>query len=320
MRTGAAKALCLSLCQDNGAVYVFMRSQSGWTDGTERARLNATDDGTNLGQSVAIGAGTVVGGAEYFNEEQGAAYVFIEPETGWTNMTQTARLTPSDGKGGFMGDSVSVSGDTVVAGAPVTGIGSAGNGAYVFVRPKAGWKNSTETAKLGASGGTGLELGFSVSIGGNTIAVGAPRRGGGNGAACVYLKPAEGWRSMTQNATLTVPPKYNSLGYSVSIDSSGKNIIAGDPGWQDGGGQGAVVLFVKPTAGWRTTSNFKARLTATDGRNMDGLGYSASANPLTIAAGAPGATIGSNRNEGAAYVFGKWRTAAARLPFGVQAQ
>src|SRR5580700_920727 len=144
MRTGAAKALCLSLCQDNGAVYVFMRSQSGWTDGTERARLNATDDGTNLGQSVAIGAGTVVGGAEYFNEEQGAAYVFIEPETGWTNMTQTARLTPSDGKGGFMGDSVSVSGDTVVAGAPVTGIGGAGNGAYLFVKPKKGWKNKTE--------------------------------------------------------------------------------------------------------------------------------------------------------------------------------
>jgi hypothetical protein len=38
---------------------------------------------------------------------------------------------------------------------------------------------------------------------------------------------------------------------------------------------------------------------------MDGLGYSVSANPLTIAAGAPGATVGSNPNEGAAYLFGR---------------
>jgi len=59
----------------------------------------------------------IVGGAEYFNGFQGAAYVFVEPQTGWTKMTQTARLTPSDGKQGFMGDSVSISGDTVVAGA-----------------------------------------------------------------------------------------------------------------------------------------------------------------------------------------------------------
>jgi hypothetical protein len=290
---------------DNGALYVFVKQTNGWVNERESAHLTSTDTDTGLGQSVAIDGRTIVGGAEYFNGGQGAAYVFVEPTTGWANRTQTARLTPSDGKGGAMGDSVSISGDTLVAGAPITGVGSAGDGAYVFVKPKNGWKNKTETAKLTASGGTGLELGFSVSIISGTIAVGAPGRGGGNGAVCVYVKSAQGWRNMTQTATLAVPPKYNSLGFSVSFNSDGKSVIAGDPGWQDGLGQGAAVLFVKPAAGWKTTSKFKTRLTAADGRAQDGLGYSVSANPLTIAAGAPGATIGSNPKEGAAYVFGR---------------
>jgi hypothetical protein len=291
---------------DDGAAYVFVRPQGRWTNATETARLTSTDGANvNLGDAVALSGNTIVAGGEYFNTDQGAAYVFVEPTGGWKNMTQTARLIPSDGKGGNMGWSISIDGDTVVAGAPITGIGSAGNGAYVFVKPTTGWKNRTETAKLTASRGTGFELGRAVSISGSTIAVGAPARRVDNGAVYVYLKPARGWRSMTQTAMLTVPPKYNSLGYSVSLNSDGKSIIAGDPGWQDGGGNGAVVLFAKPMTGWRTTSNFKARLTAADGRNMDDLGYSVSAAPAMITAGAPFARIGSSREQGAAYVFGQ---------------
>jgi hypothetical protein len=289
----------------SGALYVFVRPKTGWMNGTERARLNATDTGTNLGQSVAMSGRTIVGGAEYFNGFQGAAYVFVEPQTGWANVTQTARLTPSDGKEGFMGDSVSISGDTVVAGAPITGVGGAGNGAYVFVKPKSGWKNKTETAKLTASRGTGFKLGYSVSINGDSIAVGGPEKSNSNGAVYVFVKPTQGWRSKTETARLMVPPKFDFLGYSVSVDNNGKNIIAGAPGWQDGGGNGSVDLFVKPASGWKTTSKFKVRLTATDGRNMDNLGYSVSASPMAIVAGAPFATIGSQPKEGAAYLFGR---------------
>src|SRR5262249_2145819 len=149
--------------QENGALYVFVRPQTGWVDVTEKARLIATNIDTNLGQSVGISGRTIVGGAEYYNGGQGAAYVFVEARAGWANMTQTARLTPSDGKGGAMGDSVSISGDTVVAGAPITGIGGAGNGAYVFVKPKSGWKNKTQTAKLTPSKGEGMGFGYAAS-------------------------------------------------------------------------------------------------------------------------------------------------------------
>ena len=284
-----------------GALYVFVKPRTGWVDGTESARLNATDTGTNLGQSVAMSGRTIVGGAEYFNGFQGAAYVFVEPRTGWANMTQMARLTPSDGKGGFMGDSVSVTADTVVAGAPITGAGGAGNGAYVFVKPKSGWKDRTEAAKLTASHGTGFELGYSVSISAGTVAVGARLRSHNNGAVYVYVQPTHGWRSMTETARLTVQPKFNLLGYSVSINSNGKDIFGGAPGWQLG--QGAVDLFRKPSSGWKTTSRFAARLTASDGIAQDGLGFSVSGSPLAVVGGAPYAQIGSNPQQGAAYLF-----------------
>jgi len=107
---------------------------------------------------------------------------------------------------------------------------------------------------------------------------------------------------MTETARLTVPPKFNLLGYSVSVDSNATNIIGGAPGWR---GQGAVDLFVRPTSGWKTTSKFKTRLTATDGKVMDNLGFSVSSSPTVIAGGAPYAQVGSNPEQGAAYVFGR---------------
>ena len=46
--------------------------------------------------------------------------MFTEPGSGWANMTQTAKLTASDGAAGdCFGYSVSISGNTVVVGAPV---------------------------------------------------------------------------------------------------------------------------------------------------------------------------------------------------------
>ena len=56
--------------------------------------------------------GTVpnAGGPEY----QRLAYVFAKPRGGWVNMTETAKLTPSDGTvRDLFGRFVAISGDTV---------------------------------------------------------------------------------------------------------------------------------------------------------------------------------------------------------------
>src|SRR5579864_5222052 len=57
-------------------------------------------------------------GANGINTQAGAAYVFTEQAGGWGNMTQTAKLTASDGASfDQLGLAAAVNGGTVVAGA-----------------------------------------------------------------------------------------------------------------------------------------------------------------------------------------------------------
>ena len=97
----------------------------------QTAKLTASDGaaGDQLGWSVAISGNTVVVGAFGAtigsNAEQGAAYVFVKAGATWTTMTETAKLTASDGAAGDrLGFSVGISGDTVVAGTDYATIGS----------------------------------------------------------------------------------------------------------------------------------------------------------------------------------------------------
>ncbi|MCP4373696.1 MAG: hypothetical protein GY797_37185, partial [Deltaproteobacteria bacterium] len=124
-------------------------------------------------------------------------------------MTQTAKLTASDGAAGDnFGRSVAISGDTVVAGA--TGeddSGSSSGAAYVFVKPGSGWADMTQAAKLTASdGAAGERLGLSVAVSGDTVVAGAlgdDDNGNDSGSAYVFVKPGSGWADMTQTAKLT---------------------------------------------------------------------------------------------------------------------
>src|SRR5271157_1509708 len=113
------------------------------------AELTASDGNYSdeFGRDVAISGKTVVVGAPLATVgsvyEQGKAYIFVKPESGWSNMTQVAELTPSDGSQQLefgVSAAIAAGGNTIV-------IGSTG-GAYIFVKPKNGWTNMTETAEL----------------------------------------------------------------------------------------------------------------------------------------------------------------------------
>src|ERR1700689_3026153 len=191
------------------------------------AKLTASDATklSFLGVSVAISGNTVAVGIGS-THVQGAVYIFVKPASGWSNMTQAAKLTASDGAvNDYVGYSVGFSGNTVVAGAPNTD-GDVG-AAYVFVKPASGWANMTETAKLTASG-SHQGVGNSVAISGNTVVVGSPDYNVfGPGAALVYVKPATGWASMTQTATLTSSDGQTHDSFGSAVAMSGNTIVAG---------------------------------------------------------------------------------------------
>jgi hypothetical protein len=132
-----------------GAVYVFAQPPAGWsgplTQSATLAPAPAGVPGAGLGGSVSVTAdgATVAAGAatetEGSNPDEGGAYLFAEPPTGWSGTVgQSLTLTPADGLAGDQfGSSVAISGATVVSGAPDRQVGfNAGLGiTYVFGFP-----------------------------------------------------------------------------------------------------------------------------------------------------------------------------------------
>jgi hypothetical protein len=183
-----------------------------------------------FGRSVCIKGNTVIAGSPGKNNDIGAAYVYVEPTGRWTDMTQTAVLSASDGtEGDGFGLSVSVDGRTAVAGAPqmYPGLGAA----YVYSEPASGWVNMQETAKL--TGDRGLdEFGASEIVQGNVVWVGQPytisdRRG----EVLEYVKPARGgWKSTSKFSFKLSPGTGNRVHYfGTSVGSTGEAMAIGAP-------------------------------------------------------------------------------------------
>jgi hypothetical protein len=155
-----------------GAAYVFVKPAGAWTSKTQNAELTASDgsESDELGYSVAVSGATIIAGArkhqvtEY--ADQGAAYVFTEPGGGWAgSLTQAQELTACDGRtSDGLGESVAISGSTVVAGAPrhlVSGPTPESGAAYVFEPGSASvgcasstTESGTSTSGASSSGGT----------------------------------------------------------------------------------------------------------------------------------------------------------------------
>lgn len=311
---------------NRGAVYVYVRPGAAWpVAATQSARLTASDGELNdyLGWSVAMSAdgGTIAAGARGDDNSRGSIYVYIRPGATWpVSATQTTKLTASDAvQVSYLGISVSVSGNgaTIAAGAP--GDASNQGAVYVFVKPGTIWPaNANQTAKLAASDGTtGDRLGTSVAVSsdGATIAAGASGDDSNRGSAYVYIRPGATWpATISQTAKLTASDGVadDQLGSSIALSGDGGTVAAGAVG--DDTSRGAAYVYVRPGAAWPATATQIAKLTASDGVQVNYLGNSiaVSTDGGTIAAGAHGADV----YRGAVYVFirpgGVWPTTATQ--------
>jgi hypothetical protein len=300
-------------------VAVYVKPAGGWHSMTQIATLTPSNPATafNFGSSIAIAGNTIVVGCDQAtvggNAVQGALYVFVEPVGGWTNMTETAILTASDGAANdSLGLSVGIDGNTIVASAPVHKPSGA---AYIFVKPAGGWATGTQTAELTGSTASGASgVGGRVAISGGTVAATAGVGSfPGQGGALVYVKPSSGWANTTENAVLDTGVLTVSSVFSLAI--SGDTVVGGAPFISPNGVShaGAVFVWVRPAAGWSESMPPTAELTASTGTGNANLGEGVGINASVIVAGAPGTTVGSNLKQGAVYVFNKpasgWKNA-----------
>jgi len=210
-------ALLLSLLAGSGRSAAQVPSFSQLAELTDSPPILGEETGT----SVAVSGNVAVVGANNETTLAGEAYVFVKPTTGWADMTQTATLTTTDGELDGFGESVAISGDTILVAAQNTST------VYLYVKPPGGWTDMTQTAKLTASVPTS-RFGLGLAISGGTVVIGAY---GTNqeGTAYVYVKPSSGWVDMQQSGVIRcgkLRPLLNECYFSITEIEAAHALVA----------------------------------------------------------------------------------------------
>ena len=245
---------------DSGAVYIFTFSSGIWQQ-TAYLKAGVNTSGDSFGASCALDNDTLIVGAP--NEDgaasnAGAAYVFQRSALGAWSQQAYLKASNPDNDDNF-GDSVAVSGNTALVGAPYedgSGKGvnppannSAGNAgaAYVFDRNGVTW-NLTAYLKAGYAESTD-RFGSSVAIDGDIAVVGVEVEDSGgsgidplhdvdgatdSGAAYVFCRNAAGW---SQQAYLKAASPSNDDNFGHAVAVSGSTAIVGAL-YEDGSGTG----------------------------------------------------------------------------------
>ena len=345
----------------SGAVYVFTRTNGVWR---QAAYLKASNTGAGdlFGWSVALSGDTLAVGAigessaaTGINGNQadngaffsGAIYVFTRINNEWS---QQAYLKASNaGASDFFGYSVALSGETLAVGAMKEGSNSTGvNGnqsdntalesgaVYVFTRSADLW---SQQAYLKASNsGTGDRFGWSLSLAGESLAVGATHEqsastgvngdqadnsASSSGAVYVFTRAGATWaqeaylKASNTNAGDNFGSSVAFSGDTLAVGASQEGSVAvGVNGNQTDNGassSGAVYVFTRAGGAWSQQAYLKASNTEAG----DQFGSSVAFNGEVLAVSAPfedglgygvdpgPAAEGSNSasNSGAVYLF-----------------
>jgi len=253
-------------CARAGHAYIFS------TTGSLIATLTSPNVETDgwFGFPVAVSGTIVVVGAE--NETVGgivgAGHAYIFSTTGSLIATLASPNAQSNGR---FGESVAVSGNTVIVGAPqesVSGLTQAGH-SYVFTI--AGSLIATLTSPNLQS----FEyFGFSAATSGSTVVVGAPVAGAGHAYICSTTAcPATG--------TLTSPNAVPSGSFGRSVAMSGSSIVIGAY-FESVNGLRAGRAYI-----FNITGSLNATLVSPNPTNNGYFGFEVAINGTRVVVGAP---------------------------------
>ncbi len=315
-----------------GAAYVFTRDASGTWSQQAYLKASNTDAQDQFGFSISVSGDTVVVGApgessltsgvdgnqiDNSDPNAGAAYVFTRDTSGTWSQQAYLKASRTDAQDQF-GFSISVSGDTVVVGAPnesskATGVDGDGTdnsksragAAYVFARDNSGtW---SQQAYLKASNtDAGDQFGTSVAVSGDTLLVGAPgessnatgvngdqadNSAGNAGAAYVFTRDASGTWSQQAYLKASNTDTFDWFGSSIAIsgdmvvvgandETSKATGVDGDQTDNSVGSAGAAYLFSRDASG---TWSQQAYLKASNTDAGDRFGWSAAVSGDTVA-------------------------------------
>jgi hypothetical protein len=264
-----------------GAAYVFTEVNGTWTNQTELLPSDPRSQ-DKFGWSVAVSGSTVVIGAPGYG--LGAAYVFSDTSGTWTQQAELTEPTGGTGEGATkFGNSVAISGSTVMAGADGDGTGAV----FAYTDTAGSWTLADELSA--PDGVIGDQFGWSMALSGSTLVVSAVTHAS-NGAIYVFTDIAGTW---TYQAELVASDGRDNDYFGDKVATDGTRIVAGAPGHKEM--QGAVYVFDGSGPTW----NQVAELTASDGGPDDCFGWAVGLSGKTVLVGAEK----THADSGAAYVF-----------------
>ena len=292
---------------NQGSVRIFVRSGTTWT---AQATLTASDGAAfdNFGASVSFDAETLAVGVPLDDvgaaSNQGSVRIFTR--TGGTAWSPQATVTASDGEAqDEFGFSICLDGGTLAVGVPFDRVGTlvdAGS-VRVFVRSGSSWL--AEATLTMSSAAANDQFGYSISLDGNTLAVGAPFDDASifvqdSGSVLIFARSGAVWSAQQ---ALGLPDAGDLFGFSVSLDNN--TVAVGTPSDDIGANQneGGVTVFELSGSFWTQ----RGGRTMSDGAPDDAFGSAVLISGDTLVAGAPFDDVGATFAQGSVRIFGNYR-------------
>lgn len=275
---------------------------------TQTKKLTASDAAAedNFGDAVGISGDTAIVGADRDDDGalgSGSAYIFQRNTGGDNNWGEVTKLNAADPDfSDEFGDSVAISGDTVIVGSPFDDDnGSSTGSAYIFERNQGGANNWGQVKKLNASDAFGGDsFGWSVGISGDTAIVGTPFNDE-TGSAYIFDRNNGGANNWGEVKILTASDAADRDNYGISVGISGDTAVVGAAFNDDAGnGSGSAYIYERSNGGADNWGEVK-KLTASNASSGDQFGISVGISGGTAIIGAERADNPSN--SGSAYIF-----------------
>ncbi len=237
-----------------GALWVFTRSGSTWTQQGPKLTVAKESKEAELGASAASSAdgNTIAGGGD---AGQGALWVFTRSGSTWAQQGTALTGGGEEAGEGHLGEqsiALSADGSTLIGGAPSDNKDA--GAAWVFTRAGSTW--TRQGPKLDGEGeGTPLSgFGFSVALSadGNTALVGAPYDGAKpkpgplTGAAWEFQRLGSTWVRQHKLVFEGKETEEASFGEGVALSADGDTALIGMPGQN---GIGTASPYADPPPG-----------------------------------------------------------------------
>lgn len=288
---------------DQGAVYVFAESPSGWRLQQKLlVPLPASDRG--FGRAVALAGGALVVGAHLSqadgSAEQGTAYAFSYIDGSW--LLQSRLLGPGGVSGDRFGAAVAIHGGLVVVGAFSVSADTPLHGGkmYLFRSVNGDWTFDSRLDSAVLAGQPFFTGGLAVFqsdvfVGSHLRQIGPNLQQGGVRVVDVAGIPVEERQDLNSGIGI------NQASYGSALATDGRTAVVGAPRESIGDVQlqGAVYIYVRQQAGWM----LQAKLTADDARRNDRFGSSVALAGNWLVVGAPNRAEQGAEFSGAVYFF-----------------